>query len=71
VDMNIFKSLLWELHKTNEVHLIVLKSKCGLIFFNNATSMVTQYFMIIVEGSKWVHVGMGREGDIAKWRFVV
>jgi len=42
-----------------EVHPSIGK-KIG-IFFNNVTSMVTKCFMIIMQGSKWVHVGMGRE----------
>jgi len=52
----------------DEIHPNILK-KYFLSIFNNVTSLVTRCFMInIVQGSKWIHVGMGRKEKLAKMK---
>jgi len=63
-----FKHLLWTLHEIDEIHSSVLKIHFFLLFFNDVPSKVIWYFMIIVQGSERIHVGMRRKRKFAKMK---
>jgi len=64
--MNVFKSLLQELHKKDKVHPSMLHKANFVYSFNDATNLVTQCLMIIVQGSKRIHVGMEKRRKIER-----
>jgi len=64
-----FLMLLLKLYETNEVHPSTLKNNFLFIFQQcNYCSVVNWCFVIIVEGSIWVHTRMGMEEKLAKMK---
>jgi len=45
-----------------------MKKSKFYLFFNDATNMVTQCCMIIVQGSERVHIGIGRKEKLANMK---
>jgi len=65
--MKLSKSELPEVKKMDEV---CWKKYFGL-FFNHKIRVVTWCPMSIVQGLKWVHVGMGEKENLSNWRITM